>query len=166
MVGVLEYIVFDTDMGWLGITGSAQGLLSITLPQGSAQEAHRLLGDRINHATWSPGSFEDLMERLRAYFSGYKVTFADELDLSQAAPFQRQVWQITRLIAYDETRSYGWVADQIGQPKSARAVGQALGRNPLPVIVPCHRVISSDGKLGGYTGGIEMKRLLLNLEAH
>jgi len=74
------------------------------------------------------------------------------------------VWQATRLIPYGETRSYLWVAVQIGKPGAARAVGQALGRNPLPVIVPCHRVIAADGGLGGFTGGLEMKRRLLELE--
>jgi len=74
------------------------------------------------------------------------------------------VWQATRLIPYGETRSYLWVAVQIGKPGAARAVGQALGRNPLPVIIPCHRVIASDGGLGGFTGGLVMKRRLLELE--
>jgi len=105
------------------------------------------------------------MERLRTYFSGHKAAFPDELDLSAATPFQREVWEITRLIPYGETRSYTWVAEQIGKPKALRAVGQALGSNPLPVIVPCHRVLNVDGKLGGYSRGVEMKRYLLSLEA-
>ncbi len=161
----LKYITFNTDMGWVGILGSAKGLLGTTLPQRSAQEVRHLLGDRVNHAAWSPRLFEDLMERLRIYFSGHKVTFPDELDLSPATAFQRKVWEITRLIPYGETRSYTWVAEQIGKPRAVRAVGQALGRNPLPIIVPCHRVTASDGKLGGFNGGVEMKRYLLYLEA-
>jgi methylated-DNA-[protein]-cysteine S-methyltransferase len=75
------------------------------------------------------------------------------------------VWEITRLIPYGETRSYAWVAEQIGQPRAVRAVGQALGKNPLPIIIPCHRVITSNGKLGGFGGGLEMKKRLLSLEA-
>jgi len=109
--------------------------------------------------------FEDLVARLRTYFSGHKVSFPDQLDLSGATPFQRQVWEKTRLIPFGETRSYSWVAEQIKQPGAVRAVGQALGRNPLPIIIPCHRVITADGKPGGYTGGLEMKRFLLRLEA-
>jgi len=105
------------------------------------------------------------MERLRAYFSSHKATFLDELDLSGATPFQRQVWEATRLIPYGETRSYLWVAEQIKRPGAVRAVGQALGRNPLAVIVPCHRVVASDGKLGGFGGGVELKRHLLYVEA-
>ncbi|GAI87660.1 unnamed protein product, partial [marine sediment metagenome] len=74
-------------------------------------------------------------------------------------------WEETRLIPYGETRSYAWVAKQVGKPKAARAVGQAMGSNPLPIIIPCHRVITSNGKLGGFGGGLEMKRQLLSLEA-
>ena len=165
MTQELNYITFNTDAGWLGILGSAKGLLSTTLPQRSAQEAHCLLGDGVNRASWSPHSFEGLMERLRIYFGGHKVTFPEELDLSPATPFQREVWEITRLIPYGETRSYSWVAEQIGKPRAVRAVGQALGKNPLPVIIPCHRVVAIDGKLGGFSGGVEMKKHLLSLEA-
>ncbi len=105
------------------------------------------------------------MKRLRAYFTGRKVEFPDTLDLSVATDFQREVWDATRLIPYGETRSYTWVAEQIKKPRAVRAVGQALGRNPLPVIVPCHRVLTSNGGLGGFSGGLEMKRFLLRLEA-
>ena len=160
----LNYIIFATDMGWVGVLGSTTGLLSITLPCPFTQEVNRLFGDIISHARWSPHLFQDLMERLRAYFSGHQANFPDGLDLSGATDFQREVWEAARLIPYGETRSYRWVAEQIKKPKALRAVGQALGRNPLPIIVPCHRVLASNGQLGGFTGGIEMKRHLLHLE--
>ncbi len=162
--GELKYITFNADMGWVGILASAKGLLGTTLPQRSTQEACQLLSDSLNRATWSPHPFDDLVERLKIYFSGHKATFPDELDLSGATPFQREVWEITRLIPYGETRSYLWVAEQIRRPRAARAVGQTLSRNPLPIIVPCHRVVASDGKLGGFSGGLEMKKSLLWLE--
>ena len=164
MPGKLTYTTFKTDMGWVGVLSSAKGLLRITLPQRSTQEARQLLGNGPNDAVWSPLFFGDLVQRLTAYFGGHKTTFPDELDVSGATPFQREVWGSTRLIPYGETRSYTWVAEQIKKPQAARAVGQALGRNPLPVIIPCHRVVASDGKLGGYSGGVETKRQLLNLE--
>jgi len=148
----------------MGILASAKGLLSTTMPQRSSQEALEQLGDRTNHTTRSPDLFDDLIKRLRMYFSGGKIAFPDKLDLSGATPFQREVWQATRFIPYGETRSYAWVADQIRRPKAVRAVGQSLGRNPLPIVVPCHRVIASDGRLGGFSGGLEMKKLLLYLE--
>jgi len=164
MTQQLNYITFNTDMGWMGILGTAKGLLRTTLPQPSVQEVRQLLGDSINYAIWTPHLFEDLMERLRLYFSGHRTTFPDELDLSRATHFQREVWQITRLIPYGQTRSYTWVAERVKKPRAMRAVGQALARNPLPIIVPCHRVVASDDKLGGYSGGVEMKKYLLYLE--
>jgi len=161
----LNYATFDTDMGWVGILGSTRGLRCITLPQRSAQEVRRLLGDGVNQAAWAPGYFDDLIERLKIYFGGHKTAFPDKLDLSGATAFQCEVWEATRLIPYGETRSYTWVAKQIKKPRAVRAVGQALGRNPLPIIIPCHRVVASDGKLGGFSGGVEIKRWLLWLEA-
>ena len=165
MSGEIRYTVFTTSMGWVGVSGSDRGLLCIALPQPSAQQARHLLGERRSDAVWSPDRFGDLIQRLRIYFGGGKAAFPDELDLSGATPFQRRVWEVTRLIPYGETRSYAWVAQQVDNPGAARAVGQALGRNPLPVIIPCHRVIASDGRLGGFGGGVEMKRRLLRLEA-
>ena len=165
MTGRLSYITFNTDIGWVGMLASAKGLLGTTLPQRSAQEAHQLVGDGANYATWSPRLFDDLMERFKVYFSGHRTTFPDKLDFPRATHFQREVWKITRLIPYGETRSYGWVAEQIKKPQAVRAVGQALSKNPLPIIVPCHRVVTSNGKLGGFSGGVEMKKHLLSLEA-
>ncbi|MFC1966108.1 methylated-DNA--[protein]-cysteine S-methyltransferase [Chloroflexota bacterium] len=166
MTKELNYITFNTDMGWIGILASAKGLLATTLPQQSAQEALQLLGDNVNQATYSPYLLNNLTERLKTYFSGHRVSFPDELDLSGATPFQHKVWEATRLIPYGETRSYLWVAEQIKRPEAVRAVGQALGKNPLPLIVPCHRVVASNGKLGGFGGGLEMKENLLRLEGY
>lgn len=159
------YFAFTTDMGWIAIIGSASGLLSVTLPQPSSQEALKLLGKMANYATWSPHRFEDVVGRLRRFLSRQMVDFADKLDLSRATPFQREVWRITRLIPYGETRSYSWVAEQTGRPGAARAVGQALARNRLAIIIPCHRVVGGSGKLCGFSGGLKLKRLLLRLEA-
>ncbi|MFH1031294.1 MAG: methylated-DNA--[protein]-cysteine S-methyltransferase, partial [Chloroflexota bacterium] len=148
----LKHAAFDCGTGWIAVLASEKGLLKSTLPQNSTQEALKLLGDDVHKAHQSPDYFHNLEERLKAYSCGQKVTFPDELDLSRATPFQRQVWQITRLIPYGETRSYRWVAEQIGNPRAVRAVGQALGRNPLLIIIPCHRVVNSNGKLGGFGG--------------
>ena len=160
----LRYVIVNIGVGWVGILGSARGLRHTTLPQPSPHKAHQRLGDTVNYAHRSPHLFEDLVERLRSYFSGHEVTFPDELDLSGATPFQHRVWEKTRTIPYGETRSYTWVAEQIKQPEALRAVGQALGRNPLPIIIPCHRVVTAIGKLGGYSEGLEIKRYLLRLE--
>ena len=160
----MEYIIFETGWGWVGILGSWEGLLAVTLPRSSEQEVHSELG--AESATLSPGGFTSLAERLQDYYAGIQVEFPDELDLSMFTSFQSSVWQAARLIPYGETRSYGWLAEKVGKPGGARAVGQALGRNPFLVIVPCHRVVAGDGGLGGFGGGLEMKRRLLEMEGN
>lgn len=160
----LRYTTVETPLGWVGILGSTTGLRCITLPQRSAKNALQKL-DGMGDATYSSRFFADLEKRLKLYFAGKRVTFTDRLDLSEATTFQCKVWEVTQLIPYGETRSYGWVARQLGKPEAVRAVGQALARNPLPIIIPCHRVVASNGKLGGYSGGLGMKRYLLRLEA-
>jgi len=84
--------------------------------------------------------------------------------LAGTTRFQQNVWRMVRNIPCGETRSYGWVAKQLGLPRAARAVGQALARNPVPIVIPCHRVIGSDGNLGGFGGGVKIKKFLLHLE--
>ena len=149
----------------MGILGSNQGLRRTTPPQSSEQQVRQLLGDSLDQAECSPHLFTGLMERFRAYFAGHRIDFPDELDLSGATPFQCRVWEVTRLIPYGDTRSYLWVAEQIKQPGAVRAVGQALGGNRLPIIIPCHRVLAKSGGLGGFGGGLEMKSYLLSVEA-
>jgi len=107
--------------------------------------------------------FADVRTQLEEYFAGQRTTFDVPLT-AEGAPFEREVWHALEEIPYGETVSYGEIARRIGQPTAARAVGLANGRNPIAVIVPCHRVIGADGTLTGYGGGLECKRLLLELE--
>ena len=160
----MRYAVFNTSAGWIGLLSSEKGLRNVTLPQHSEEAALGALGRDVAKAEPAPGAFTELIERLHAYFRGEWVDFDDRLDLSAGTPFQRAVWMATRRIGYGQTRTYRWVAGEVGRPLAARAVGQALGANPLPLVVPCHRVIGSDGGLAGFGGGLEMKRYLLNLE--
>lgn len=161
----LKYSVFETQAGWVGALGSRQGLRRLTLPQDSASEACVELGEELALAVSSPEFFADLIGRLKRYFEGEDVNFPDKLDLSGASPFQCRVWAAAMSIPYGETRGYRWVAREAGRPLGARAAGQAMGRNPVPIIIPCHRVVASGGKLGGFGGGLEMKKYLLALEA-
>lgn len=101
---------------------------------------------------------------LQEYFEGRRSFFDVPCDLSHLTPFELKVLEATSRIPYGEVRTYRWVAEQVGKPTAARAVGNALHRNPIPFIIPCHRVIRSDGSLGGYGFGIERKRRLLKLE--
>ena len=102
--------------------------------------------------------------QLRAYFAGELRDFDLTLDM-QGTEFQKRVWRALGNIPYGETRSYSFVANSIGAPKAVRAVGAANGRNPIPIVVPCHRVIGAGGSLVGYGGGLPLKRFLLDLEA-
>ena len=165
MTTELFYVIFDTTIGWAGILGSADGLLNITLPQNSKADIIGVLGSKLRKAKLSNSHFRGTIKNLRAYFNGHKVEFHDKLDLSDATNFQREVWQMVKCIPYGETRSYSWVARQINRPKASRAVGQALGRNCLPIVIPCHRVVANDGGIGGFGGGLDMKRYLLRIEA-
>ena len=106
----------------------------------------------------------DAADQLRAYFAGTAVAFELPLDL-QGTPFQRRVWQALLAIAPGRTRTYGEIAAGLGAASAVRAVGGAVGRNPVSVIVPCHRVIGRDGALTGYAGGLERKQALLALES-
>ncbi len=160
----LRYEIFNTKAGWIGVLSSDIGCLRTTLPQKSSEQAATELGSLIDLAERSPGYFRDLKRNFEAYFCGDRVDFAIRLDLSQATSFERSVWETTCCIPYGETQSYAWIARRIGKPQAPRAVGQALGRNPLPILVPCHRVLTSDGKLGGFGGGLPMKQFLLALE--
>ncbi|MDD5703598.1 MAG: methylated-DNA--[protein]-cysteine S-methyltransferase [Dehalococcoidales bacterium] len=161
----LYYCVFNTSAGWIGLAGSDDGLVRTTLPLTSKDLAEESLSLGGRLAACAPDRFTALSEKYRRYFAGEKVDFTEGLDISRATPFEKAVWESTVSIPYGETRSYGWVACQIGKPRACRAVGGALVRNPLPIIVPCHRVIASDNTLRGFTGGLEIKRFLLRLEA-
>jgi len=166
----LKYLVFNTLLGWMGVLGSQDGLMRLVLPQTSQEQVWHLLREfalkwqKLPHCAESD-NFGDLPDRIRDYLAGKVVGFPDKLDLSWASLFQRSVWKVDQSIPYGETRTYAWVAGKLGMPKAARAVGQALARNPLPIIIPCHRVIRSDGSLGGFTSGKEWKPLLLEIEA-
>ncbi len=122
--------------------------------------------DGIVQPDWvesNDGVLAEARAQLTAYFAGERTDFDLPLDPA-GTPFQRRVWESLRTIPYASTRSYGELAAQIGQPSASRAVGLANGRNPISIIVPCHRVIGANGTLTGYGGGLERKRVLLDLE--
>ena len=106
----------------------------------------------------------EALEQLTAYFKGERQAFDLPLDISLGTDFQQRVWQQLQKIPHGETISYATLAQRVGNPKGYRAVANANGRNPFSIIIPCHRVIASDGKLGGYTGGLDKKEYLLALE--
>jgi len=163
---LLELVLFDTCLGWVGVVRSPRGLRQVIPPQKSKKEVVvHVSGNYHLVEEVDAASFGDLPQRLRRYLSGEVVDFPDTLDLDGATAFQQRVWRAAQAIPYGETRSYGWVSDQLGYDrKAARVVGQALGRNPLLIIIPCHRVVAADGGLGGFSAGLDLKRYLLRLE--
>jgi methylated-DNA-[protein]-cysteine S-methyltransferase len=151
------YTTMESPIGELLLVGDGDSLSGMYMQDGRKPK------------TIAPGWQEsaaplaDARTQLEEYFAGNRTTFEIPL-AAQGAPFEREVWHALEEIPYGETVSYGEIARRVGQPAAARAVGTANGRNPIAVIVPCHRVIGADGTLTGYGGGLERKRLLLELE--
>ncbi len=160
----IRYATVETRLGWVILVGSEKGLRLVSLPQPSQGEALAKVGRALCDAVEDVAAFGDLPLRLQRYFSGEVVAFPDRLDYGEATAFQQAVWEAARSISYGHTRNYGWVAARIGRPRACRAVGRALGQNPISIIVPCHRVIAAGG-LGGFGGGVALKKRLLDMEA-
>lgn len=152
-----RYRIVESPVGPLTLAGVDTTLMHLRMV-GQTHEP-----DRSGWREADDDAFPEAVEQLAAYFAGELTDFDLELELV-GTEFQRKVWAALRTIPYGETRSYGQIAEQIGSPGASRAVGLANGRNPIGIIVPCHRVIGSTGGLTGYGGGIERKRILLALE--
>ncbi len=154
----LLYTRMDSPIGELLLLGDGEALHGLYM-----QEGRKPIGIA---PSWelSPAPFARVSEQLTEYFAHQRTSFDVPLVLD-GAPFKRRVWRALQDVPYGETISYGELARRIGQPSAARAVGLANGCNPISVIVPCHRVIGANGSLTGYGGGLERKRLLLDLEA-
>ena len=154
----MYYCYFDTPIGELLLAGEQEKLALIGFPEGSMR--------RNPESDWiyNEAPFEAVRQQLSEYFAGERKNFDVPLSL-EGTEFQVSVLEALLDIPYGETTSYGAIAKQIGRPKAVRAVGAANGRNPIPIIVPCHRVIGSSGDLTGFGGGLDTKAALLRLEA-
>jgi methylated-DNA-[protein]-cysteine S-methyltransferase len=152
----LQFRSMDSPVGQLSLAGMDGRLMHLRMVDQTYEPSHD---------GWEPDddAFPEAVEQLAAYFAGDRTEFDLELDLV-GTQFQRRVWAALQTIPYGETRSYGEIARQIGSPRACRAVGLANGHNPIGIIVPCHRVIGSNGSLTGYGGGLGRKRALLELE--
>jgi methylated-DNA-[protein]-cysteine S-methyltransferase len=158
------YCALPTPIGRLLVAASEDGLVRVSFRQGEAsfvRELRRRLGTAVVR---SPAKTAEIVQQLRAYFAGERTTFDFRLDMRLLTPFQRRVLMAAAEVPAGQVVSYGEIARRIGQPRGSRAVGQALGKNPIPIVLPCHRVIASGGRIGGYGGGLAMKRKLLRLE--
>ena len=159
---LIQWDVIGSPIGLLYVALSAKGLCRIDFDPDPAQFLARL--DPLARTERNPDALAPVARRFNEYFAGERKAFDLPLDLERLKPFQCGVLQIALSIPLGKVWTYGRVAEALGKPKASRAVGQALAHNPVPIVVPCHRVIASDGSLGGYAGGLERKRLLLRLE--
>jgi methylated-DNA-[protein]-cysteine S-methyltransferase len=153
----IYYSYLSSPIGDLLLAGDGDNLHLLGFPEGKMRTRHQTL--------WCPDDsvFTEVRSQLNAYFADELQDF--DLPLApQGTEFQTSVWKALTTIPYGSTRSYGQIAEQVGSPKASRAVGAANGQNPIPIIIPCHRVIGSTGKLTGFGGGLPTKVALLNLE--
>jgi len=178
-----DTVVFKTRWGWMGIAASANGaragVCRIVLPHVSRRAVEMELSRTVTHGPASlngrpthgearPQNNATALKEARAqlvdFLQGRRREVDFPVDLSGGTAFQRRVWRTTLRIPYGRVRPYKWVAARVGGKQYARAVGLALGANPVPIVIPCHRVVARDASLGGFSGGLRTKRRLLQLE--
>lgn len=161
----IAYRVLDAPVGPLLVAATEQGLIRVAYAREDHDVVLQHLADKISpRILHAPGRLDAVARELDEYFAGARHDFDVPLDWRLSAGFRSTVLHHLHEIGYGQTASYAAVAKLAGSPKAVRAVGTACATNPLPVVVPCHRVVRSDGAMGGYLGGVEAKRLLLDLE--
>jgi O-6-methylguanine DNA methyltransferase len=163
-VPTYRYDLFSTPRGWMAILASQRGVRRISL-RPTPDQAIADMGRDLDRAVQDPKALAPLKERMLAFLAGEADSLDDvALDMADAPSFFRAAWEACRTIPVGETRSYAWLAAAAGRPGAFRAAGQAMARNRFSLIVPCHRVIGSDGGLHGYGGGLDVKARLLEEE--
>ena len=150
-----QHIIISSPVGNIRIEGSELGISRIQL----------MIDQDVNESEGIPEALKDAVIQLREYFDGTRKEFDLKLDFGQAPDFHQEVWKMVKLIPYGRTRTYADIAEIIDHANAFRAVGHANGMNPLPIVIPCHRVIGKDGSLTGYYYGLELKRWLLSHES-
>jgi methylated-DNA-[protein]-cysteine S-methyltransferase len=161
----IYYDTFKSPIGEILVTRTEKGLSFVSFPKSTWEKFLSALSkDKTIDLIKNENKFAPLRNDLKEYFSGKKVNFKEKLDLTGGTDFQKKVWKAMLKIPFGETRSYGWLAQKAGGKNKARATGAACGTNPIPIIIPCHRVIKSDKTLGGYSSGLGIKKKLLEIE--
>lgn len=158
---MIYYTSLDTPIGKVFISKTDKGINLITWQKDKWNEYCRMNKSNLKK---DDKKLKAIADKMKKYFSGKRVSFNEKMDISQRNPLEKKVWKEMQKIPYGQTRSYKWLAGKAGNKKLARAVGNACAKNPVPIIVPCHRVIKSDGGLGGFAGGLNRKRILLKIE--
>ncbi|MCK6161515.1 MAG: methylated-DNA--[protein]-cysteine S-methyltransferase [Corynebacterium striatum] len=161
----VTYRYVDSPVGELLVAATERGVVYLAFACEESAEVLALLNNKIGPATMGTSPVLTLAAaQLDEYFAGARRTFSVPIDESLTSGFRQRVQRLLTDIPYGATTTYAQLADAAANPKAVRAVGSACARNPVPIIVPCHRVLRSDGSLGGYRGGVEAKRFLLELE--
>ena len=157
--------VFSIELGWIAVSWSKQGVKRVTMPKDSRQSALNSLETQIRTIgfTGIPPSY--VIDQIEACLDGQSPNYESPLDFQGIPPFTKSVLEKCKEIPIGETRSYSWIAASIGRDHAYRAVGHSLSKNPLPFLIPCHRVISKNGNLNGYVGGPTLKQTLLTKES-
>ncbi|HTP40525.1 MAG TPA: methylated-DNA--[protein]-cysteine S-methyltransferase [Steroidobacteraceae bacterium] len=172
MAASVHFTVFDTGIGPCALAWSEAGVVAVQLPESAAAETGKRLQHRVPHArpaSDTPAEVTGAITAIQSLLSGAATDLSGiRLDMSAVPDFHRRAYDVARRIPPGSTLSYGELAERIGQPGAARAVGQAMGRNPFPIIVPCHRVLAAGGRPGGFSapGGLDTKRRMLEIEGY
>jgi len=160
----VKFAILDSEFGTVVLFARNRYLSRLDLLPPSGREVRETIDAEFPGAVESPGPFQAVSALLGLYFKGEPVEFGVPVDLEGIRPFTALVLRETRKIGYGKVASYGTIASAIGKTGAARAVGQALGRNPIPLVIPCHRIVNGDGSLGGFGLGVEVKARLLAKE--
>jgi methylated-DNA-[protein]-cysteine S-methyltransferase len=160
----IYYGIFDSSLGNLVLVSNGESLIRLEIKEDDEYMLKKRLRSIYPSGIESSERFSRLCSQLDRYLKGEPVTFDVKIDISSEADFIKRVLYETKKIPYGETRSYQWISHRIGHKNAARAVGQALKKNPIPIVIPCHRVIRNDAGLGGFSSGIAIKKRLLSLE--
>lgn len=161
--GPFWYALYPSTLGDIFIAAGSVGVTDLTIGVDEAAFLERMAGRRGYAPLSRRSGFTRVFNWLDRYFSAGPAAFDVAVDLS-GTPFEIKVWGVLRSIPWGVARSYGWVAGMAGNSRGARAAGGACGANPVPIIIPCHRVLRADKSLGGYAGGVDIKRALLKIE--
>ena len=163
-----HYTIFKTSLGWCGIIYGNKGLIKMYLPGMKKKTLEKTIFSFYENLVEGTSSIKMVIKNIYNYFKRNNAQLNFPIDMEAMTEFEKKAYKRTMQIPFGKVKTYKWLAEKIGVPGGARAVGNVLGRNPVPLIIPCHRVVRSNGKLGGFSapGGISLKRKMLLIEGH
>lgn len=161
-----HYSLFETSLGWCGIVYGQQGVVKLYLPGMKKGNLKKNISSQFKNAVEEPVKARKIIKNVCSYFKKNNAPMDFKVDMTGMTDFQKKVYNAAIKIPFGKIKTYKWIANKIGVPAGPRAVGNALAANPVPLIIPCHRVVGCNGKLGGFsaTGGLNMKKRMLALE--